>query len=131
MARTPLVAANWKMHLLAEEARAYTAALRAGLPIAGVEVALFPSFTLLPAVVAGVASAALEVEVGGQDLHPADSGAHTGDVSGAQLADAGCRWVLVGHSERRQNHGEDTKDGVARYAWLNRRGARSWLATGR
>ena len=106
MSRTPLVAANWKMHLLTADARAYCDALREGLPVAGVEVALFPSFPLLPAVVASVASAGLPVEIGGQDLHPEDAGAHTGDVSGAQLADAGCRWVLVGHSERRQNHGE-------------------------
>ena len=107
MERIPLVAANWKMHLLAAEARAYCEALRDGLPVAGVEVALFPSFTLLPAVVAGVRSAALPVGVGGQDLHPEDKGAHTGDVSGAQLTDAGCSWVLVGHSERRQDHRED------------------------
>jgi triosephosphate isomerase len=44
--------------------------------------------------------------VGGQDLHTADQGAHTGDVSGPQLADAGCQWVLCGHSERRADHDE-------------------------
>ncbi len=43
---------------------------------------------------------------GGQDLHTEDKGAHTGDVSGPQLVDAGCRWVLCGHSERRSDHGE-------------------------
>ena len=107
MNRTPLVAANWKMHLLTAEARAWCEALRAGLPVAGVEVAVFPSFPLLPATVAAVAGATIHVGVGGQDLHPEDAGAHTGDVSGMQLADAGCRWVLVGHSERRQNHRED------------------------
>src|SRR6185436_8595212 len=47
-----------------------------------------------------------DLAVGGQDLHPNDKGAHTGDVSGAQLADAGCAWVLCGHSERRRDHGE-------------------------
>ena len=68
------------------------------------EVAVFPSFPLLPAVAAGLAGTA--VAFGGQDLHAADAGAHTGDVSGAQLADAGCRFVLCGHSERRHDHGE-------------------------
>ncbi|HYL06151.1 MAG TPA: triose-phosphate isomerase, partial [Thermoanaerobaculia bacterium] len=69
-----------------------------------VEVVLFPSFPLIPAVVRDLAGS--EVEVGGQDLHPAERGAHTGDVSAPQLADAGCRWVLCGHSERRRDHGE-------------------------
>ncbi|HSU83179.1 MAG TPA: triose-phosphate isomerase, partial [Thermoanaerobaculia bacterium] len=59
---------------------------------------------LIPEVAAGLAGS--RIAVGGQDLHPSPSGAHTGDVSGLQLADAGCAWVLCGHSERRQNHGE-------------------------
>jgi triosephosphate isomerase len=46
------------------------------------------------------------VAVGAQDLHPEAKGAHTGDVSGLQLIDAGCTWVLCGHSERRRDHGE-------------------------
>jgi triosephosphate isomerase (TIM) len=65
---------------------------------------VFPSFPLLPAVAAGLAGTA--VAWGGQDLHAADAGAHTGDVSGAQLADAACRFALCGHSERRHDHGE-------------------------
>jgi triosephosphate isomerase len=60
-------------------------------------------------------TAGILIGTGGQDLHPDDKGAHTGDVSGAQLADAGCSWVLCGHSERRQDHGE-TDDLVARKA---------------
>jgi triosephosphate isomerase len=59
---------------------------------------------LIPVVARELAGGA--VAVGGQDLHPEDKGAHTGDVSGAQLADAGCTWVLCGHSERRRDHGE-------------------------
>jgi triosephosphate isomerase len=71
----------------------------------GVEAAVFPSFPLLPAVVAELTGTG--VGVGAQDLHPEDAGAHTGDVSGAQIADAGCGWVIVGHSERRRDHGEE------------------------
>lgn len=102
--RRPLVAANWKMHKLRREAASYCRELLAGLGESPAQVVIFPSFPLLPDV-----AAALEdgpVAVGGQDLHPEDKGAHTGDVSAPQLIDAGCLWVLVGHSERRHDHGE-------------------------
>ena len=103
--RRPLAAANWKMHLGREEAQAWCRAVGAevGAGAEG-EVAVFPSFPLIPPVVAALAGT--PVEVGGQDLHADDKGAHTGDVSGAQLADAGCRLVLCGHSERRRDHAE-------------------------
>jgi triosephosphate isomerase (TIM) len=100
----PLVAANWKMHLLRREAEGYCRQLVAGLGSAPVRVILFPSFPLLPDVAAALEDS--PVALGGQDLHPADKGAHTGDVSAPQLIDAGCQWVLVGHSERRRDHGE-------------------------
>jgi triosephosphate isomerase len=106
-ARRPLVAANWKMHLLQADAAVYCRVLRSDLKPDGPRVVIFPSFPLLPAVARELAGAGgSPVEIGGQDLHPADKGAHTGDVSGAQLADAGCAWVLCGHSERRRDHGE-------------------------
>jgi len=103
--RRTIVAANWKMHLLQADAAVYCRVLRSDLP-AGLrsKVVIFPSFPLLPAVARELAGGG--VDVGGQDLHPEDKGAHTGDVSGAQLADAGCSWVLCGHSERRRDHGE-------------------------
>jgi triosephosphate isomerase len=105
--RRPLIAANWKMNLLKADAVEYCRELRRGLaaPLAvDARVVIFPSFPLIPVVARELVDSA--VEVGGQDLHPEDKGAHTGDVSGPQLADAGCAWVLCGHSERRQNHGE-------------------------
>jgi triosephosphate isomerase len=102
--RRPLVAANWKMHLLRGDAVAYCRALRRGLGASPVRVVVFPAFPLIPAVAAELAES--EVGVGGQDLHPAEQGPFTGDVSGAQLADAGCGWVLCGHSERRHGYGE-------------------------
>ncbi|MEZ5330561.1 MAG: triose-phosphate isomerase [Thermoanaerobaculia bacterium] len=103
-ARRPLVGGNWKMHLLPEEATGYCRVFGPAVADAGPEVVLFPSFPLLPAVAAALAGS--PVACGGQDLHTADSGAHTGDVSGGQLAAVGCRWVLCGHSERRHDHGE-------------------------
>ena len=101
-----LIAANWKMNLLQAEAAVWCRSLRSDLAggsgRAGVVV--FPSFPLIPTVARELAGSGLAV--GGQDLHPNDKGAHTGDVSGAQLADAGCTWALCGHSERRRDHGE-------------------------
>jgi len=102
--RRPLVGGNWKMHMLRAAARKFSDSLAAGLDNNHAEVVLFPSFPLLPMVAETLANT--PVTCGGQDLHPEDKGAHTGDVSGPQLVDAGCRWVLCGHSERRQDHGE-------------------------
>jgi triosephosphate isomerase len=108
--RRPLICANWKMNLLKADAAEYCRDLRRGLSAAAAagavdaRVVIFPSFPLIPVVARELVDS--EVEVGGQDLHPEEKGAHTGDVSASQLADAGCSWVLCGHSERRQNHGE-------------------------
>ncbi len=108
--RRPLVAANWKMNLLRAAAEDFCRVLGGGwgdgapATLAAVDSIVYPAFPLIPAVAAGLSGSG--VAVGGQDLHPADSGAHTGDVSGPQLADAGCTWVLCGHSERRRDHGE-------------------------
>jgi triosephosphate isomerase (TIM) len=101
--RLPLIAANWKMNLLRQEAKNFCAELLAA-PERPASLVIFPSFPLIPDV-----AAALEgngIGVGGQDLHPNAKGAHTGDVSALQLIDAGCTWVLVGHSERRRDHAE-------------------------
>jgi triosephosphate isomerase len=102
--RRPLVGGNWKMHMLSGEAARYCDTLLGGVGSPTAEVVLFPPFTLLAQVSARLAGS--WAECGGQDLHPEAKGAHTGDVSGAQLADAGCAWVLCGHSERRHDHGE-------------------------
>ncbi len=102
--RRPIAAGNWKMHLVRAEAEAFCRSLRRGLAGAiGPEIALFPSFPLLAAVVSALDGAAA---VGAQDLSAAPKGAHTGEVSAAQILDAGARWALVGHSERRRDHGE-------------------------
>ncbi|MBI1179598.1 MAG: triose-phosphate isomerase [Alphaproteobacteria bacterium] len=102
----PLVAGNWKMNGLiasAEQARQVAAGLaRAGK--AGCDVMICPPFTLIGALAQALAGTA--VAVGAQDCHPAASGAHTGDVSAEMLADGGAAAVIVGHSERRQDHGE-------------------------
>ncbi len=92
------------MNLLSAEAEAFCRDLLAGIGTMSPEVVIFPSYPLLPAVARALGDG--PVACGGQDLHTADKGAHTGDVSGPQLVDAGCSWVLCGHSERRSDHGE-------------------------
>ena len=104
MTRPRIVAANWKMHLLRAEAAVHVRVLQGEERPRATRVVVFPSFPLIPAVAAELQGSS--IAVGGQDLHPEEKGAFTGDVSGAQLADAGCTWVLCGHSERRQGHGE-------------------------
>ena len=125
--RPPLVAANWKMNLVRWEADALCRKLVAALPLA-TEVALFPSFPLLPAVVEALAGSG--IGVGGQDLHSEAKGAHTGDVSGLQLADVGCTWALCGHSERRRDHSESDEVAVAKALAAGRAGLKPLLCVG-
>lgn len=102
--RRPIVGGNWKMHLFSEEAADYCDALLAADFVPHAEVVVFPPFTLLSLVGGWLAES--WAACGGQDVHPKPKGAHTGDISATQLRDAGCTWVLCGHSERRQEHGE-------------------------
>lgn len=104
MPRRPILAANWKMNLLRADAEAFCADLREGLGAPPVDVILFPSSPMLSLVARSLEG--LPVACGGQDVHAQTAGAHTGDVSAAQVRDAGCAWALVGHSERRRDHGE-------------------------
>lgn len=109
MARETIVVGNWKMHGLSaarEEALALSRMIETARETGGVRAAavICPPFTL----VADFARALSEdrIGVGAQDCHVAEKGAHTGDISAEMLADAGARFVIVGHSERRQDHGE-------------------------
>jgi triosephosphate isomerase (TIM) len=108
--RTPLVAGNWKMHLTHLEAIALVQKLAFALPekyYDRVEVAVLPPFTAIRSVQTLIDGDRLQMVHGAQDLSPYDAGAYTGDVSGVMLAKLGCRYVAVGHSERREIHGED------------------------
>ena len=99
-----IVAGNWKMHGNLAFARDLVAALRAGLPSAdGFEAVLAPPSVLISAV---REAAGATMAVGGQDCSAHAEGAFTGEVSATMLADQGCRYVIVGHSERRQYHRE-------------------------
>jgi len=105
MARTKLIAGNWKMNRTVAEAIALTKALTAcAAEMRGVDVVVCPPFTSLAAVAQAVAGT--PVRVGAQNVHWAASGAFTGEVSAAMLAEVPVSHVIIGHSERRQYFGE-------------------------
>jgi triosephosphate isomerase (TIM) len=108
--RRPLVAGNWKMHLTHLEAIALVQKIAFSLKepeLETVEVVVLPPFTALRSVQTLIEGDKLLLGYGAQDLSPHPSGAYTGDVSGTMLAKLGCQYVVVGHSERREHHGED------------------------
>ncbi len=111
--RLPLMAGNWKMNLNHLEAIALVQKLAFSLNPAdhdAVECVVLPPFVDLRSVQTLVDGDKLRIRYGAQDLSVHDAGAYTGEISGAMLAKLGCSYVLAGHSERRQYHGED--DGV-------------------
>jgi triosephosphate isomerase (TIM) len=108
----PLIAGNWKMNGLKASMAEFEAMLAGASRVAGkADLLVCPPATLI----AGFAErtrGSTGLAIGGQDCHPKASGAHTGDLSAEMLADAGASAVIVGHSERRADHGE--RDGLVR-----------------
>ncbi len=103
--RTPFICGNWKLHkTIAESLELATAIKNAVGPIRDVDVAVAPVFTSLSAVAKRLEGSS--VAVAGQDCFWEDQGAWTGEVSARMLKDAGCQYVIIGHSERRQHFGE-------------------------
>jgi len=118
----PLIAGNWKMNGLSRPAQKELKAL--GKHIAGrsgpfgCDILICPPATGIAGLVGAVRAEKLarRIAVGGQDCHAKASGAHTGDISAEMLKDLGCRYVIVGHSERRGDHGESDADVAAKAA---------------
>lgn len=104
MPRTPLIAGNWKMHGLTDALGFFDALAGSGAVSGGRELLVCPPATLVAAAVHAARNHG--IRIGGQDCHTESSGAHTGDISAAMLRDAGADYVIVGHSERRADHGE-------------------------
>jgi triosephosphate isomerase len=108
--RTPLMAGNWKMNLNHLEAIAHVQKLSFALTdkdYAVVETAVLVPFTDLRSVQTLTDGDRLKIRYGAQDISAHDSGAYTGEISGPMLSKLKCTYVAVGHSERRQYHGED------------------------
>jgi triosephosphate isomerase (TIM) len=102
--RRPLIAGNWKMNLGGPDGVALAQAVAAEAPASpGVDVVVAPPATVLAAVVAAVGG---KIGVAAQNMHPADNGAFTGELSASMIKAAGSAWVILGHSERRQYFGE-------------------------
>jgi triosephosphate isomerase len=103
--RIPLCIGNWKMQGTLAEARPLATGIRDGLRrVKGVEAVLCPPFTALAAVADVVSGTA--IKLGAQNCHPEASGAHTGEIAPPMLSELGCRYVILGHSERRREMGE-------------------------
>ena len=103
-----IIAANWKMNLLLEEGKSLAASIKENIKdIGDVEVVLLPSATLLSEISKIISDS--PIKLGAQNCHEKENGAYTGDISAAQLKDLGCEYVLCGHSERRQYHGETSE----------------------
>ena len=98
---TPLIIANWKMAIDKNGVEAFKADWNSRPPMTGVDVVVAP-----PAPYLSMVSGLTGVSLCGQTVSENDMGAHTGEIAAAMLSDVGCQYVIVGHSERRQNQGE-------------------------
>jgi triosephosphate isomerase len=126
MARRPLVAGNWKMNGLRRDIGEISS-VAGGAVGARCEVAICPPATLIAE---AVAAAGPDLMIGAQDCHARASGAHTGDISAEMIADAGGRLAIVGHSERRTDHGETDADVCAKAEAVWRAGLLAILCIG-
>jgi triosephosphate isomerase len=128
--RQPLVAGNWKMNGSRADSSALMQGIVSGLDgLQGVDVAVCPPFILIPMVGTLLGDGAA-VAWGGQNLDVHDSGAYTGEVSGAMLSDFGCTYVIVGHSERRTLYGEEDALVAEKFAAAQRAGLVPILCVG-
>ncbi len=125
--RGKLVAGNWKMHGSRAMARELVGAVATAAP-AGIDIAIMSPFPYIAELVLGHSCST--IQFGAQDLSEHDAGAFTGEVSAAMLADIGCRCVLVGHSERRQLHGETDAVVARKFVAAQRAGLLPMLCVG-
>ncbi len=127
--RTRLVVGNWKMHGSLDANARLLDALKAGLQaVRGATVAVCTPFPYLAQVSAALAGSS--IAWGAQNVSEHDAGAYTGEVSGAMLREFGCRYAIVGHSERRGLYGEDDARVAARFAAAQRAGLTPILCVG-
>lgn len=127
----PLIAGNWKMNTLRADAIALATAvvaLRNNSDDPGADLLICPPSIMLHAISDVVAGTS--VALGAQDCHADGFGAHTGDINAAMIADAGCSHVIVGHSERRADHGEADQIVQAKAAAVHGQGMTAIICVG-
>ena len=119
--RQPLVAGNWKMNGSRESVKALLDGIKAGMgDVTTAEVAVCSPHILLGYVQKQLDGSA--IAWGGQDISAHESGAYTGETAGGMLAEFGCKYVIIGHSERRQYHGESNEDVAEKFAAARKAG---------
>ncbi|WJW76468.1 triose-phosphate isomerase [Thiohalobacter sp. IOR34] len=127
--RQPLVAGNWKMNGSLDSIRTLVDGIKAGLgEVKSAAVCVCPPYVYIPQVVEMLDGTV--VAVGGQDVSDQEAGAFTGEVSGTMLKDVGCRYVIVGHSERRSIYGESDEFTARKFAAARRFGLTPILCVG-
>lgn len=127
--RRPILAANWKMFKTQGEATAFAKAFLPQLEaVRDVDVVIAPPFTALAAL--GAALAGSRVELAAQNVHPEEQGAFTGEIAPGMLRELGCRYTIVGHSERRTLFGESSELVARKAAALLRHGIRPIVCVG-
>jgi len=127
--RQPLVAGNWKMNGSADSARALVDGIKAGIgAIRTAEMVVCPPFVYIPQVAAQLAGSA--ISFGAQDVSDQEAGAFTGEVAPNMLADIGCKYVIVGHSERRSLYGESDAFTARKFAAARKAGLVPILCVG-
>jgi len=127
--RKPLIAGNWKMHGSTESARQLAADLANNQSLfAGADMVVFPPSVYLAAVAEVVAESS--IAVGGQNLSPFLQGAHTGEIAASMLTDVNCKYVLVGHSERRTEFAESNEAVAEKFKVAQQQGLTPVLCVG-
>jgi triosephosphate isomerase len=113
--RQPLVAGNWKMNGSLDSIRELVEGIKTGLDtVTTAEMAICPPYVYIPQVAAMLKGTA--ISLGAQDVNDQESGAHTGEVAAGMLSDVGCKYAIVGHSERRSIYGESDEFTARKFA---------------
>ena len=127
--RQPLVAGNWKMNGSLDSITALVEGIKAGLDsVTTAEMVVCPPFVYIPTVASLIGDAS--ISLGAQDVSDQEAGAHTGEVAPAMLTDVGCKYVIVGHSERRSIYGESDAFTASKFAAARKAGLIPILCVG-
>lgn len=127
--RQPLVAGNWKMNGSLDSIKALVEGIKAGLDsVTTAEMAVCPPFVYIPRVAAMLEGSS--IALGAQDVNDRESGAHTGEIAPGMLTDVGCKYAIVGHSERRSIYGESDEFTARKFAAARQAGLVPILCVG-